>query len=61
LRAAHDVLRAAGHSEAFLFVEERNARALSVYAAAGYHADGTVRESDFDGAALRERRLVKAL
>jgi ribosomal protein S18 acetylase RimI-like enzyme len=36
LGAAHDVLRAAGRTEAFLFVEERNARALAVYAAAGY-------------------------
>lgn len=61
LNAAHDVLRAAGRTEAFLFVEERNARALAVYATAGYRPDDTVRESDFDGAALRELRLVKAL
>jgi RimJ/RimL family protein N-acetyltransferase len=40
---------------------ERNARALALYAAAGYRPDGTVRESDFDGAVLREPRLVKAL
>jgi ribosomal protein S18 acetylase RimI-like enzyme len=61
LGAAHDVLRAAGRTEAFLFVEERNARALAVYAAAGYSPDGQIRESDFKGAALRELRLVKAL
>ena len=61
LSAAQDVLRAAGRTEAFLFVEERNARALAVYAAAGYRHGGTVRESDFEGAALRELRLVKAL
>lgn len=47
LDAAHDVLRAAGCSEVFLFTEERNMRARAVYAAAGYRADGTVRESDF--------------
>jgi RimJ/RimL family protein N-acetyltransferase len=40
---------------------ERNARALALYAAAGYRPDGTVRESDLDGAVLREPRLVKAL
>ena len=61
LNAAHDVLRAAGCSEAFLFTEERNDRALAVSAAAGYRPDGQVRESDFDGAALRELRLVKTL
>jgi GNAT superfamily N-acetyltransferase len=61
LNAAHDVLRAAGNSEAFLFTEERNARARAVYAAAGYRPDGEVRESDFEGAPLRELRLVKPL
>jgi ribosomal protein S18 acetylase RimI-like enzyme len=61
LDAAHDALRAAGHAEAHLFTEERNHRALSVYAAAGYRPDGTVRESDFGGVPLRELRLVKAL
>jgi RimJ/RimL family protein N-acetyltransferase len=61
LDAAHDVLRAAGNSEAFLFTEERNTRARAVYAAAGYRPDGRVRESDFEGERLRELRLVKAL
>jgi ribosomal protein S18 acetylase RimI-like enzyme len=61
LNAAHDVLRAAGCTEAFLFTEERNTRALAVYAAAGYRPDGTFRESDFQGEPLREQRLVKAL
>jgi GNAT superfamily N-acetyltransferase len=61
LYAAHDVLRAAGNSEAFLFTEKRNARARAVYAAAGYRPDGEVRESDFEGAPLRELRLVKSL
>ena len=61
LEAAHDALRAAGRRESFLFTEERNARALTVYAAAGYFPDGTVRESEFDGASLRELRLVKKL
>jgi GNAT superfamily N-acetyltransferase len=61
LNAAHDVLRAAGNTEAFLFTGERNVRARAVYAAAGYRPDGEVRESDFEDAALRELRLVKAL
>jgi GNAT superfamily N-acetyltransferase len=58
LAAAHDALRAAGRAEAYLYTEERNARARAVYAAAGYRPDGTVRESDFHGQALREVRLV---
>jgi GNAT superfamily N-acetyltransferase len=61
LNAAHDVLRAAGCTEVFLFTEERNARALAVYVAAGYRPDGQVRESDFHGEPLRELRLVNAL
>ena len=61
LAAGHDALRTAGRTEAFLFTEERNLRARSVYGAAGYLADGTVRESDFQGVPLRELRLVKAL
>jgi GNAT superfamily N-acetyltransferase len=61
LDAAHDALRSSGHAQAFLFTEERNVRARSVYAAAGYGSDGTVRESNFRGAALRELRLVRAL
>ena len=43
------------------FTEERNGRARAVYAAAGYRPDGEARESDFEGAPLRELRLVKAL
>jgi len=61
LAAAHDVLRAAGCREAFLFVHERNERALAVYTAAGYRPDGSVRLSDFRGTQLRELRLVKKL
>jgi GNAT superfamily N-acetyltransferase len=61
LNAAHDVLRAAGCTEAFLFTEERNVRARAVYDAAGYRPDGEVRESDFHGEPLREVRLVMAL
>ena len=61
LDAAHDVLRAAGHTEAFLFTEERNTRGRAVYAAAGYRPDGTVRESELHGVGLRELRLVKTL
>jgi ribosomal protein S18 acetylase RimI-like enzyme len=61
LNAAHDVVRAAGRTEVFLFTEERNTRAQAVYTAAGYRPDGTIRESDFHGADLRELRLVKTL
>jgi ribosomal protein S18 acetylase RimI-like enzyme len=61
LDAAHDVLRAAGHSHAYLYTEERNLRALRVYEAAGYRPDGRSRESDFHGVPLRELRLVAAL
>jgi ribosomal protein S18 acetylase RimI-like enzyme len=61
LAAAHDALRAAGCREAFLFVHERNERALAVYAAAGYRPDGSDRVSDFSGTQVRELRLVKQL
>jgi ribosomal protein S18 acetylase RimI-like enzyme len=61
LDAAHVLLRAAGHREAFLFTEERNTRARALYAAAGYAPDGSVRESVFHGVAIREVRLVKPL
>lgn len=61
LAAAHDALRAAGRTEAYLFTHEHNQRALAVYTAAGYHTDGTVRESDFRGTRLREPRLVRRL
>jgi len=59
LAAAHDALRAAGCPEAFLFVHERNERALAVYTAAGYGPDGSDRVSDFRGTRVRELRLVK--
>jgi ribosomal protein S18 acetylase RimI-like enzyme len=61
LSAAHDALRKAGCKEAFLFTHEQNERALAVYASAGYRPDGSMRESDFHGTALREVRLVKKL
>jgi ribosomal protein S18 acetylase RimI-like enzyme len=61
LAAAHEVLRAAGCREAFLYAHEQNERALAVYEAAGYRRDGTARESDFRGVHLREPRLVKDL
>ena len=43
------------------YTHEQNERALAVYRAAGYRPDGTIRESDFRGTALREPRLVKQL
>jgi ribosomal protein S18 acetylase RimI-like enzyme len=61
LDAAHDELRRAGCTEAFLYTHEQNERALAVYRAAGYVPDGTVRESDFRGIQLREPRLVAHL
>jgi ribosomal protein S18 acetylase RimI-like enzyme len=61
LNAAHDALRAAGCTEAHLFVHEQNERALAVYAAAGYRPDGSDRVSDFRGTRTRELRLVKQL
>jgi ribosomal protein S18 acetylase RimI-like enzyme len=61
LAAAHDTLRTAGCSEAFLFTHEENQRALEVYNAAGYRPDGSVRISEFRDAELRELRLVKQL
>jgi GNAT superfamily N-acetyltransferase len=61
LDAAHDLLRRAGCTEAFLYTHEQNERAIAVYAAAGYAPDGTLRESDFRGIHLREPRLVAKL
>jgi ribosomal protein S18 acetylase RimI-like enzyme len=61
LAAADDALRAAGCTEAYLFVHEQNERALAVYAAAGYRPDGSDRVSDFRGTRVRELRLVKLL
>jgi ribosomal protein S18 acetylase RimI-like enzyme len=61
LSAAHDALRAAGCQQAYLFTHEQNKPALALYASAGYRPDGSVRESDFAGTAIRELRLVKQL
>jgi ribosomal protein S18 acetylase RimI-like enzyme len=61
LNAAHDALREAGCTEAYLFTHEQNERALAVYRAAGYRPDGSIRESDFRGTPMRELRLVKRL
>ena len=61
LDAAHDALRMHGCSEAFLYTHGDNRRAQAVYAAAGYYPDGSVRESEFRGIAIREVRLVKQL
>jgi ribosomal protein S18 acetylase RimI-like enzyme len=49
LSAAHDALRAAGCRQSFLYTHEDNDRALAVYRA------------DFNGAPIRELRLVKDL
>ena len=61
LTAAHDVLRAAGCRQVFLYTQEQNKRTLAFYETAGYSRDGTIRESDFRGVRPREPRLVNAL
>ena len=43
LDSAHEAMRAAGCREAFLYTHEENKRALTVYEAAGYRRDGSVR------------------
>jgi RimJ/RimL family protein N-acetyltransferase len=48
-------------SRAYLYTHEQNERALAVYESAGYRRDGSVRESDFGGTAIRELRLIKRL
>jgi ribosomal protein S18 acetylase RimI-like enzyme len=61
LAAAEDALRSAGCTEATLYTEERNHRALRLYAAAGWYPDGDVRERDWLGSPIREPRLRKRL
>jgi GNAT superfamily N-acetyltransferase len=61
LAAAEDALRAAGCTEATLYTEERNHRALRVYHAAGWHEDGRVNERDWLGVPIREPWLRKQL
>lgn len=61
LEAGEDALRSAGCREATLYTEERNHRALRLYAAAGWHPDGAVRERDWLGSPIREPRLSKRL
>jgi GNAT superfamily N-acetyltransferase len=61
LAATEDALRAAGCSEAFVYTEERNERALRIYVAAGWLADGHVKERSWLGVPIREPRLRKHL
>jgi ribosomal protein S18 acetylase RimI-like enzyme len=61
LGAAEDALRAAGCRQAYLYTHVQNERARTVYASAGYRPDGSIRESDFNGTAIPELRLVKQL
>jgi GNAT superfamily N-acetyltransferase len=61
LAAASDALAAAGCTEAFVYTEERNARALAVYRADGWRPDGAVKERSWLGVPIREPRLVKRL
>jgi GNAT superfamily N-acetyltransferase len=61
LEAAEDAMREAGCSEASLYTEERNHRPLRIYATAGWHPDGAVKEREWLGVPIRELRLVKQL
>jgi dipeptidase E len=45
-----------GHTEAVLWTEERNARALAVYRASGWRPDGAVRTQDYLGVPIRNLR-----
>ena len=59
LAAAEEAL--SGCEEAFLYTEERNHRPLAIYRKAGWLPDGTAREREWLGVAIRELRLVKRL
>src|SRR3954463_9593169 len=61
LAAAEDALRAAGCTEASVYTEERNHRALRVYRAAGWREDGRVQEREWLGVPIREPWLRKRL
>ena len=61
LEAAEDAMRSTGCEQAFVYTEERNERPLRVYAAAGWHPDGAVKERDWLGVRIRELRLTKRL
>ncbi|WP_433202639.1 N-acetyltransferase family protein [Dactylosporangium sp. CS-047395] len=59
--AGLDHLRAAGCTEAELWVLATNERARRFYTAAGWHPDGTVQVEDFDGVPLEELRYRRTL
>ncbi|WP_433043077.1 GNAT family N-acetyltransferase [Dactylosporangium sp. CS-033363] len=59
--AGLDCLRAAGCTEAVLWVLATNERARRFYAAAGWHPDGAVQIEDFDGVPLEELRYRRTL
>ena len=61
LAAGEAALRAAGCTEVTLWTEERNERPRRFYEAAGWRADGEVKERMWNGAPLRELRYRKAL
>jgi ribosomal protein S18 acetylase RimI-like enzyme len=58
LRAGHEVLHAAGCSQAFLFTQATNDRARAVYTAAGYRPDDQTRTSEFRGRSVPEVRMT---
>jgi GNAT superfamily N-acetyltransferase len=61
LGRAVDELRARGYRRATLWVLDTNARARRFYEAAGWRADGSVKEEPHLGATLREVRYAREL
>ncbi|MFC7618304.1 GNAT family N-acetyltransferase [Actinokineospora soli] len=59
--AALDGLRAAGRSEATLWVLDTNARATAFYARTGWRPDGAAKDDVIGGQAVRELRYRRAL
>ncbi len=54
-------LKAAGHTHAFLYTEERNHRALAFYRRLGWEPDGRIHEREHEGSRLREPWFRRAL
>ena len=56
-----DALREAGHTEAWLHTDERNARGRGFYERMGWVVEGAPRVRDWHGARLVETRYVRRL
>ncbi|MER7282258.1 GNAT family N-acetyltransferase [Dactylosporangium sp. NPDC000244] len=61
MAAGLEHLRAAGCTEAVLWVLATNERARRFYEAAGWHPDGATQTEDFDGVPLEELRYRRPL